>query len=140
MAKQLAGVTSLRHLPSQLKEMSRLIDKMLNTEFVRYAAADLNRPFDDSGALEPERLISLVAGLLRQNNLQFLEVYKQEAITAAQILLKQLLIDQLADVEDDMEQCLTGSGEAAPNFDASHWLKCLNSASEALGNIVIYVT
>lgn len=137
LAKQLAGVTSLRHLPSQLKEMSRLIDKMLSTEFERYAAADLHRPFDSSGVLETERLISLVAGLLRQNHLNFLETYKQEAVTAAQTLLKQLLIEQLADAEDDMEHCLTGSGEAPPNFDASHWLSVLNSASEALGNVVL---
>lgn len=46
LAKELAGVTSLRHLPSQLKEMSKLIDKMLSTEFERYAAADLHRPFN----------------------------------------------------------------------------------------------
>lgn len=36
LAKELAGVVSLRHLPSQLKEMLRLIDKMLSTEFERY--------------------------------------------------------------------------------------------------------
>lgn len=52
---------------------------MLATEFERYAAADLHRPmdFESIGVLEPERLVSLVAGLLRQNHLQFLEVYKQ---------------------------------------------------------------
>lgn len=135
LAKELAGVVSLRHLPSQLKEMSRLIDKMLSTEFERYAAADLHRPFDtENGVLEPEKLTSLVAGLLRQNHLQFLETYKQEAITAAQTLLKQLMIEQLANVEDDNEHCLTGSGETtAPNLDSAQWLRVLKLASEALG-------
>lgn len=135
LAKELAGVVSLRHLPSQLKEMSRLIDKMLSTEFERYAAADLHRPLNNQdGVLEPEKLTSLVAGLLRQNHLQFLETYKQEAITAAQTLLKQLMIEQLADVEDDNEHCLTGSGETAPHLDSAQWLKVLKLASEALGN------
>lgn len=134
LAKELAGVVSLRHLPSQLKEMSRLIDKMLSTEFEKYAAADLHRPLNNQeGVLEPEKLTSLVAGLLRQNHLQFLETYKQEAITAAQTLLKQLMIEQLADVEDDNEHCLTGSGETAPNLDSAQWLKVLKLASEALG-------
>lgn len=138
LAKELAGVVSLRHLPSQLKEMSRLIDKMLSTEFERYAAADLHRPLNNQeGVLEPEKLTSLVAGLLRQNHLQFLETYKQEAITAAQTLLKQLMIEQLADVEDDNEHCLTGSGETAPHLDSAQWLKVLKLASEALGNICI---
>jgi vacuolar protein sorting-associated protein 54 len=137
LSKELAGVTSLRHLPSQLKEMSKLIDKMLSNEFERYAAADLHRPLDaNGGVLEQERLISLVAGLLRQNHLQFLETYKQEAVTAAQTLLKQLLIEHLADVEDDMEHCLTGSGEVAPTMDAAHWLKVLALASDALGKLV----
>lgn len=134
LARELAGVTCLRHLPSQLKEMSRLIDKMLSTEFERYAAADLHRPLEGSeGVLEPERLTSLVAGLLRQNHLQFLETYKQEAITAAQTLLKQLMIEQLANVEDDNEHCLTGSGESAPTLDSAQWLKVISLASEALG-------
>ena len=134
LSKELAGVTSLRHLPSQLKEMSKLIDKMLSTEFERYAAADLHRPLDaNGGVLDQERLVSLVAGLLRQNHLQFLETYKQEAVTAAQTLLKQLLIEQLADVEDDMEHCLTGSVEVAPTMDAAHWLTVLTLASHALG-------
>lgn len=143
LSKELAGVTSLRHLPSQLKEMSKLIDKMLSTEFERYAATDLHRPLDaEGGVLEQERLVSLVAGLLRQNHLQFLEIYKQEAVTAAQTLLKQLLIEQLADVEDDMEHCLTGSGEVAPSMDADHWLRVLTLASEALGlsTFLIFIT
>lgn len=33
-----------RHLSSQLTEMEKLVDKMLSTEFQRYATADLNRP------------------------------------------------------------------------------------------------
>ncbi|KAK4876279.1 hypothetical protein RN001_012701 [Aquatica leii] len=137
LAKELAGVTSLRHLPSQLKEMSRLIDKMLSTEFERYAATDLHRPLDAPvEVLEPDRLVSLVAGLLRQSHLQFLEVYKQEAITAAQTVLKQLLIEQLATVEDDTEHCLTGSGEAHPSFDAAQWLKVLSLASDALTKLI----
>lgn len=110
LAKELAGVTSLRHLPSQLDEMSKLIDKMLNTEFERYAAADLHRPFtEDIKVLDPDRLTSLVAGLLRLVNLHFLEVYKHEAVTAAQAILKQLLIENLADNEGaDSDLCLTG--------------------------------
>lgn len=35
-----------RHLSSQLTEMEKLVDKMLSTEFQRYATADLNRPLD----------------------------------------------------------------------------------------------
>ncbi|XP_076265823.1 VPS54 subunit of GARP complex scat isoform X1 [Rhynchophorus ferrugineus] len=139
LAKELAGVTSLRHLPSQLKEMCKLIDKMLSTEFERYTAADLHRPLDaNEGVLEPDRLISLVAGLLKQSHLNFVEVYKQEAVTAAQALLKQLMIEQLADAEDELNE-LTGSGEVAPSMDSAHWLKVLKLGSEALGKLIYRV-
>lgn len=135
LAKELAGVTSLRYLPSQLKEMLKFINKMLSNEFERYAATDLNRPLSSpSGVLEPERLISLIAGLLRQNHFQFLEIYKQEAVTAAQALLKQIMIEHLA--EDENETCLTGSGEVTPSIDAKNWLQLLNIASQALGKLM----
>ncbi|XP_060529199.1 vacuolar protein sorting-associated protein 54 [Cylas formicarius] len=139
LAKELAGVTSLRHLPSQLKEMLKLIDKMLSTEFERYAATDLHRPLDSNeGVLEQERLTSLVAGLLRQNSLHFLEIYKQEAVTAAQALLKQLMIEQLKDAEDELNE-LTGSGEVAPVMDSIRLMKILRLGSEALGKLLYRV-
>lgn len=140
LARELAGVTSLRHLPSQLKEMSRLIDKMLNAEFERYAACDLHRPLDSSsGIVDQDRLISLVAGLLRQNNLQFLEVYKKEAVTAAQAVLKQLTIEQLADCESDNDYSLTGPGDAnnvGTSLDSTQWLNLLLLSSDALKKLV----
>lgn len=37
-------LSAFRHLSSQLTEMEKLVDKMLTTEFQRYATADLNRP------------------------------------------------------------------------------------------------
>lgn len=137
LANELAGVTSLRHLPQQLKEMLKLIDKMLHTEFEKYAAADLHRPLDNSKKmLETDHLVSIVLGLLRQNHTQFLEIFKQESITAAQTLLKQFMIEALADVEDDEDQCLRGSGEVTLSMDATHWMKALTAASEALQKLL----
>ena len=36
-----------RHLGSQLVELEKLIDKMLQDEFSRFIAADLHRPLDE---------------------------------------------------------------------------------------------
>lgn len=127
--------------------MSRLIDKMLSTEFERYAAADLHRPFDalpspsaaaGPAVLEPERLTSLVAGLLRQqHHVHFLEIYKQEAVTAAQTLLKQLMIEKLADTEDGEGMGrITGSGEmttSTMSLDTAQWVRVVEQAGDALG-------
>jgi hypothetical protein len=49
-----------RHLSSQLLEMERLIDKMLSTEFERYATADLNRPL-----VEDQQILEGVGSLLK---------------------------------------------------------------------------
>ncbi|KAL1498265.1 hypothetical protein ABEB36_009090 [Hypothenemus hampei] len=139
LAKELAGITSLRNLPSELKEMSKFIDKMLNEEFEKYAATDLHRPLNClEGVLEQERLISLVAGLLRQNNTQFLKTYENEALTAAQATLKQLMIEQLADAKVELNE-LKGSGEVTPLMDSTHWLKVLRLGSEALGKLIYRV-
>lgn len=59
-------------------------------------------------------------------------------MTAAQALLKQLMIEQLADAEDELNE-LTGSGEVAPSMDSAHWLKVLKSGSEALGKLMYRV-
>lgn len=42
------------------------------------------------------------------------------------------MIEALADVEDDEDQCLRGSGEVTLSMDATHWMKALTAASEAL--------
>ncbi|KAJ8927449.1 hypothetical protein NQ314_020120 [Rhamnusium bicolor] len=104
---------------------------MLSNEFERYAAADLHRPLEaNDGVLETERLVSLVAGLLRQNHLQFLQTYKQEAVTAAQALLKQLMIEQLADAEDELDE-IKGSVKLIQRVKAVHDVIKETAASSA---------
>lgn len=51
LSQELNGIHSFRHLSSQLTEMERLVDKMLFTEFQRYATADLNRPLNDDNVV-----------------------------------------------------------------------------------------
>lgn len=46
--------------------------------------------------------------------------------------MKQLMIEELADAEDELNE-LTGSGEVAPSMDAAHWLKVLKLGGDALG-------
>lgn len=136
LAYELAGVTSLRHLPSQLKEISKLISTMLSSEFRRYAELDLHRSLENDSVLDPDHLISLICGMLKQNHVLFLDIYKKEAITATQTVLKQFMIEALADVEDDEEQCLTGSGEVTLSMEATFWMRALTAASDALQKLL----
>ena len=49
-----------RHLGSQLAEMEKVIDKMMQEDFVRYATTDLNRPLTESDAV-PEEVARIYA-------------------------------------------------------------------------------
>ncbi|UYV78299.1 VPS54 [Cordylochernes scorpioides] len=47
LQRELPGVVSFRHLGSQLQEIQKVIHKMMDTDFSRYVAADLNRPLEE---------------------------------------------------------------------------------------------
>ncbi|XP_034944427.1 vacuolar protein sorting-associated protein 54 [Chelonus insularis] len=112
--QELNGIQSFRHLSSQLTEMEKLIDKMLFTEFQRYATADLNRPLigNDNNVIDVDKLISIISGLLRQKHFQFIDTYKEESITTVRAVTKQRVIETLAasDCSDQQAAALEVSG------------------------------
>ncbi|XP_017875868.1 vacuolar protein sorting-associated protein 54 [Ceratina calcarata] len=96
LLQELNGVHSFRHLSSQLTEMEKLVDKMLSTEFQRYATADLNRPLGgENTVLDGDKLVSIISGLLRQKHFQFVDTYKEEAVTTVRAVTKQRVIEAL---------------------------------------------
>lgn len=136
VAKELAGIHCFKHLPSQLNEMERLIDKMLTTDFEKYATADLNRPIsmDDGGllaesvlVLDEDKLVCIISGLLRQKNFHFIETYKEEATATVRAMIKEMLIGVLA--SGDGEICLTGAGEESQALSISEWVTLLETAT-----------
>ncbi|XP_055545637.1 vacuolar protein sorting-associated protein 54 [Wyeomyia smithii] len=134
LSQELNGLHCFRHLPSQLSEMERLIDKMLTTDFERYSTADLNRPLSSEGqserVLEEEKLVCIISGLLRKRSLDFVDTYKEEAITTIRAIVKQMVIEVLA--SGDAEVCLTGAGEEAQSLTLSEWIALLETATVAL--------
>ncbi|EDV98939.1 vacuolar protein sorting-associated protein 54 [Drosophila grimshawi] len=140
LAAELLGVHCFKHLPMQLGEMEKLIDKMLTTEFERYAATDLNRPLTDaeletdSVCAEEDKLVAIVMGLLRKQNFSFVQSYQQEAIATIRAIIKQLLIELLE--RGDRELCLTGAGEQSLDLTLNEWLTMLQRASHALHGIL----
>lgn len=136
LTQELIGVHCFKHLPMQLNEMEKLIDKMLTTEFERYATTDLNRPLSDvrietdSVCAEEDKLVCIVMGLLRKKNFSFVEAYKDEAIVTIRAIIKQLIIEFIA--TSDAEICLTGAGEEAQSLSISEWIALLAKATVAL--------
>lgn len=142
VAKELTGIHCFKHLPSQLNEMERLIDKMLTTDFEKYSTADLNRPLlsinnkDQSNndlmaiVLDEDKLVCIISGLLRQKNFSFIETYKEEATVTVKALMKQMVIEVIA--SSDTEICLTGAGEESQCLSISEWVTLLETATVTL--------
>ncbi|ALC44468.1 scat [Drosophila busckii] len=136
LAAELLGVHCFKHLPMQLGEMEKLIDKMLTTEFERYAATDLNRPLlegdleSDSVCAEEDKLVAIIMGLLRKQNFSFVQSYQQESVATIRAIIKQLLIEVIS--RGDHEMCLTGAGEQSLDLTLVEWLTLLQRASRAL--------
>jgi vacuolar protein sorting-associated protein 54 len=132
LAQELCGIHSFRHLPHQLKELEKFIDKMLTTDFEKYSTSDLNRPLleVDNRVLDEDKIVSIISGLLRKKNFSFIESYKNEAITTIRALIKQLVIEVIA--SSDAEICLTGAGEEAQSLSLQDWIILLKSATISL--------
>ncbi|XP_071445238.1 vacuolar protein sorting-associated protein 54 isoform X2 [Hetaerina americana] len=138
LVQELAGIHSFRHLGSQLSEMERLIDKMLSTEFERYATADLNRPLSkDLDVLEGDKLVSIIFGMLRRKHFDFIETYKEEAFTTIKALMKQIVIEAVAasdskEVEDFNTSAEQQQQNPLPGLHLSEWTKVLQRCTSSL--------
>lgn len=134
VAQELSGIHCFKHLPSQLVEMERLIDKMLATDFEKYSTIDLSRPLSDDEdserVFDEDKLICIISGLLRQKNFSFIDTYKDEAIVAIRAMIKQLVIEVIATGDD--ERCLTGTGEVSQCLTISEWTVLLQKATVLL--------
>ncbi|KDR08332.1 Vacuolar protein sorting-associated protein 54, partial [Zootermopsis nevadensis] len=134
LVQELAGVHSFRHLSSQLLEMQHLIDKMLSTEFERYATADLNRPLgEDQQVLEGDKLVSIIFGMLHQKHFNFVDTYKDEAFTTIKAVVKQIVIEVIAASDlGDSELALTGLGDQLQGLELHDWLHLLENTTSTL--------
>ncbi|XP_053613187.1 vacuolar protein sorting-associated protein 54 [Plodia interpunctella] len=119
LSTRLSGIQAFRHLSPQLTEMKRLIHKMLSNEFQRFLVTDLNRPsHDELEVPERDKVVSIVSGILRLKEFDFLDTFKAEAMTSIQATIKQAVIEIVAERDGNTEIVLRGS-----NADNA-WLLC----------------
>lgn len=126
--KELQGIHSFRHLGSQLAELEKVINKMMQTDFVRYATSDLNRPLDDReiDVLEEERLVSMIFGMLRQGQHSFPETYRDESCVTIKALVKQTVAEMVSKADSaDTESYLRRLAEQMRLLGFAEWLDLL---------------
>lgn len=110
LSTRLSGIQAFRHLSPQLTEMKRLIHKMLSNEFQRFIVADLNRPpVDHTDIPERDKIVSIVSGILRLKEFDFLDTFKIEAMTSIQATIKQCVIEIISERDGNTEIVLRGS-------------------------------
>ncbi|KPI92645.1 Vacuolar protein sorting-associated protein 54 [Papilio xuthus] len=116
---RLSGIQAFRHLSPQLTEMRRLIHKMLSNEFLRFIVTDLNRPLIDLTDLpDRDKIVSIVSGILRLKEFDFLDIFKAEAMTSIQATIKQCVIEIISERDGNSEIVLRGSQSD------NTWLMC----------------
>lgn len=116
---RLSGIQAFRHLSPQLTEMKRLIHKMLNSEIQKFVVSDLNRaPKDESEIPERDKIVSIVSGILRLKEFDFIDTFKIEAMTTIQATIKQSVIEIISERDGNTEIVLRGT-----NADNA-WLLC----------------
>ncbi|KAI5632359.1 vps54-like protein domain-containing protein [Phthorimaea operculella] len=104
LSTRLSGIQAFRHLSPQLTEMKRLIHKMLSNEFQRFIVADLNRPpKDQSDIPERDKIVSIVSGILRLKEFDFIDTFKVEAMTSIQATIKQSVIEIISERDGNNE-------------------------------------
>lgn len=119
LSSHLSGIQAFRHLSPQLTEMKRLIHKMLTNEFQRFIVLDLNRPpIDDAETSEKDKIVSIVSGILRLKEFDFIDNFKSEAMTSIQTTIKQCVIEIISDRDGSTEIVLRGSN--ADNMSLHH--------------------
>ncbi|KAG1681997.1 Vacuolar protein sorting-associated protein 54 [Nymphon striatum] len=131
LSQELAGIQSLRHLSSQLTEIERVIDKVMNTDFLKYITADLNRPPspNETKVMQEERLVAVIFGQLRLKRLGFVDVYKNEACTAIKALLKQTVIEAISRMDDLNDESITANlADQMRMLKFSDWVGLLKDA------------
>lgn len=110
LSTRLSGIQAFRHLSPQLTEMKRLIHKMLSNEFQRFIVSDLNRPSKDNSDIpDRDKIVSIVSGILRLKEFDFLDTFKVEAMTSIQATIKQCVIEIISERDGNTEIVLRGS-------------------------------
>ncbi|XP_022239536.1 vacuolar protein sorting-associated protein 54-like isoform X2 [Limulus polyphemus] len=129
LIEELAGIHCFRHLGSQLAEMEKVIDKMMQTEFTHCVSSELHRPLTDQiMVLDIERLVAVVFGMLRIRRHDFVEVYKKEACTAIKAVVKQTKIEVVAKEDfENKENTASGLADQLKTLDILRWMATLDS-------------
>lgn len=124
---ELGGIQSLRHLGSQLAELERVIERMMEADFIEFATTNLAKPLEDydeqDHVIDKERLVSVLFGLLRKQKFHFIHAYKEEAFATVKETVKETARNFISQssITDDSQ----GLRDAMQGLDFQGWFDML---------------
>ncbi|XP_068729722.1 vacuolar protein sorting-associated protein 54-like [Montipora capricornis] len=140
LQQELAGIQSFRHLGSQLAELERVIERMMEADFVEFATANLSRTMeDDLGGeelVDEDRLMSVLFGLLRKHKFHFLHPYRDEAYSTIKATIRQTVQNFVA-VTNDNEEESQSIGDTMRSLDFLHWMEMLKKVFNSSLNVLM---
>lgn len=134
LEKDLGDINSFRYLGSQLAEMEKVIEKMIEADFARYTSADLNRPLTDSDlVMEEERLVSIVMGMLRLKKHSFVNWYRGRVCDAIKILVHEAVIEAVSKSSNaDTDSSITRLNNQVRLLDFYDWMALVTAVLQIL--------
>lgn len=143
--QDLNGLTSFRHLNSQLREIRKVIIQMMKEDFVKFLTQEWNRPFTklelelknlnfdrvESFNFDKEKLSCMIVGMLKVEYLEFVDTFKEEACTTIQASIKQTVIESLSN-EDRIIFKSNLPFEQLNELDFYNWLNVLSQIFDNL--------
>ena len=111
-------------------EIEKVIEQMMNEEFVKYLTAEWNRPLaeDSKDNIQEEKLLSIIYGMLKLQKFNFIDTFREEAFTAIKTSVKQTVIETLSS-EDNIEVSRIDSSlyEQTKCLKFEKWFACLKT-------------
>ncbi|XP_071789704.1 vacuolar protein sorting-associated protein 54-like isoform X2 [Asterias amurensis] len=144
LTQELSGLQSFRHLGSQLVELEKLIDKMMQQEFARFTAADLNRPIDEDCSIDEvavnngskDKLTAIVLGMLRQHRFSFLETYREEVAESIKALIKQTVVHAVSSADNVDDANIGSLADQMRLLNFPQWLELFQMVFENLAMLM----
>ncbi|XP_026680076.1 vacuolar protein sorting-associated protein 54-like, partial [Diaphorina citri] len=142
---ELYGIQSFRHLLSELKEMTKMIDTLMIQEFERFVSTDLNRPLTETDlhVIESEKLVCIVLGLLKQESLEFLNIYRKEVDSAIKAIIKSCAIEIVSSsnfsFQTNHSSELTSLDDQIKYLNILEWLHLLKNCTHSLGLLLLRI-
>lgn len=119
-------------------EIEKVIDQMMNEEFIKYLTHEWNRPFDESeenSLTDEDKLLSIIYGMLRLQRFNFIDAFREEANTAIKAVVKQTVIEVLS-TEDNIEVGQRFDGSLFDQLRLIEFPKWLVLLDKVFGNLL----